>query len=246
MVNYENSTIYKLCCKDPTIKDEYVGSTVNFTRRKACHKSHCLNENYKEYNFKVYQCIRDNGGWDNWAMIEVERYCASDKKDLHARERFWLEELGATLNKNVPNRSISEWYQINKEKKAEYNAEYRQKNKVKIAEYKYEYYQKNKEKIAEKQSEYHQNNKEKIAEYGAEYRQKNKEKITEKQAKKYQKNKEKIAEYSAKIYKKNKEKIAEKNAEKVECECGCVISKGNLLRHSKSAKHKRLIEQKED
>ena len=39
MVNYNKSTIYKLCCKDTEITDEYVGSTTNFSRRKAHHKS---------------------------------------------------------------------------------------------------------------------------------------------------------------------------------------------------------------
>ena len=56
MVNYNKSTIYKLCCKDTEITDEYVGSTTNFSRRKAEHKSHCHNENGSAYHFKVYEC----------------------------------------------------------------------------------------------------------------------------------------------------------------------------------------------
>jgi len=164
MVNYAKSIVYKICCKDPSINDEYVGSTVNFVRRKACHKSRCHNENRPEYNLKVYQKIRECGGWDNWDMVEVERYCATDRKDLNARERFWLEEVGATLNMTVPNRSRAEWVDVNKEKMTEYQATYRQENKEKIAEYKATYRQKNREKIAERSVTYRQENKEKIAE----------------------------------------------------------------------------------
>ena len=34
MVNYENAVIYKICCKDPTITDNYIGSTTEFRKIK--------------------------------------------------------------------------------------------------------------------------------------------------------------------------------------------------------------------
>ena len=140
MVNYDKSIIYKLCCKDTSITYEYIGSTVNFTRRKSNHKSNCCNENGIKYNLNVYKFIRENGGWYNWDMVEVERYCATDRKDLHSRERFWLEELGATLNKNIPSRSSveykSKYYQENKER----FYEYRQQNKDRIKKNNLKYY----------------------------------------------------------------------------------------------------------
>ena len=55
MVNYDKSTIYKLCCKDPSISDIYIGSTTNFTRRKGQHKSVCNNSQAKHHHLKVYQ-----------------------------------------------------------------------------------------------------------------------------------------------------------------------------------------------
>ena len=58
MVNYNNSIIYKLCCKDTNITDIYVGSTTNFYRRKQDHKQQCNNTNSKEYNKNAYQFIR--------------------------------------------------------------------------------------------------------------------------------------------------------------------------------------------
>lgn len=124
MVDYKNSVIYKLCCDDTDIQDIYVGSTTNFTLRKSQHKSMCCNANSKKHNLNVYQFIRNNGGWTNWDMIEIERYTAIDKRDLHKRERYWIENLGATLNKRVPSRTQKEsgklYYQDNREKIKEY------------------------------------------------------------------------------------------------------------------------------
>jgi hypothetical protein len=149
MVNYNKSTIYKLCCKDTEITDEYVGSTTNFNRRKAEHKSHCHNENGSAYHFKVYECIRDNGGWGNWDMVEIEKYCASDKNDLHKRERFWVETLKSSLNKQIPSRTLQEYRSEHKETTREYDKKYYETNQDKIKDTHKKYYEDNKENIQE-------------------------------------------------------------------------------------------------
>ena len=60
---------YSKCCiyKIEHIDDDnlvYVGHTTNFYKRKAHHKSDCINENRKSFNFMLYQMIRRNGDWD--------------------------------------------------------------------------------------------------------------------------------------------------------------------------------------
>lgn len=168
MVKYEQSTIYKICCKDPEIKDEYIGSTTNFSRRKAEHKKTCIYEAGGSYNMNVYKCIRDNGGFDNWDMVEVEKYNATDKNDLHKRERYYIETLKPTLNKAIPTRTIKEYYTENKETIIENIKKNYIENKEQINTYKKEWYENNKEKIAKQKKEYHEKNKEKIAEKQAE------------------------------------------------------------------------------
>jgi hypothetical protein len=66
MVQYENSVMYEICCKDPTITDDNIGSTCAFRKRKINHKSNCTNQNAKFYNHYVYKFIRENGGWNAW------------------------------------------------------------------------------------------------------------------------------------------------------------------------------------
>ena len=141
--------IYKLVCKDIEIKECYVGSTKNFRTRKFDHKSRSNNySNNPNFNAYVYRFIRANGGWPNWDMIQVEEYKYTTKRDLLARERYWIEELKSSLNKIVPITTTTskyeydqEYYQANKQKKQKQIKEYHKNNKIQIKRYMKEYYQ---------------------------------------------------------------------------------------------------------
>ena len=50
---------YKISCSDESITEFYIGSTINFTRRKFQHKSSCHNINNRAYNYKIYTIIRN-------------------------------------------------------------------------------------------------------------------------------------------------------------------------------------------
>ena len=156
MSRYENSSIYKICCKDPAITDIYIGSTTSFNRRRSGHKTKCNNEKDPAYNFYVYKFIRENGGMNNWDVIEVENISVKNKTELCTRERYWLEKLGASLNKYLPI--------LTKNERIEQKKEYIENNKDKLKDYKKEYYEKNKDKIKEKNKKYHKNNKDKLNE----------------------------------------------------------------------------------
>ena len=100
--DYSHTIIYKICCKDPSISDIYIGHTTNFTQRKNCHKTSCCNENDKKYNQYVYQFIRQNGGWNNWNMIQIQEHKLENKREAESTEHYWIEKLSATLNSNKP------------------------------------------------------------------------------------------------------------------------------------------------
>jgi hypothetical protein len=158
--NYANSTIYKLCCNDPAVSDVYVGSTTNFRIRKNSHKKDCSNTSSKSYNYYVYQFIRENGGWNAWSMVQVEAYNATTKRDLETRERYWLETLGATLNRKVPTRTHQEYREENKERYKNYREE-------------------NKETEKERQKKWRDENRDKVKKW----REENREKINATQRK---------------------------------------------------------------
>ena len=129
-IDYSKTIIYKICCKDPNIKDVYVGSTTNFRIRKNTHKTACNNPNGKEYNTYKYQFIRENGGWQNWNMIMIKEYskCESKRQCLK-KERRYIEKLNATLNREIPGRTNKEYYKDNSEYILTKQKKYNEKNK---------------------------------------------------------------------------------------------------------------------
>ena len=154
IINHFNTIMYKIVCKDIEITDCYAGKTTDFTRRKATHKHSCNNPTNRAYELNVYEFIRANGGWENWDMIQIEKYEAVDMLDSKQRERYWIETLQAKLNKQIPTRTHQEWRDDNKDKLKKQNQEYILKNKDKIQKQKQEYYQKNKDKLQEYNQEY--------------------------------------------------------------------------------------------
>jgi hypothetical protein len=52
----------------------------------------------KKNKLKLYQVINANGGWENWSMIEIEKYPCKDNYEATRRERHWCEVLNANLN----------------------------------------------------------------------------------------------------------------------------------------------------
>ena len=84
IIDYSKTIIYKIVCNDLNITDLYVGHTTQFTKRKCGHKSKCNNLNSKSYNLIIYKTIRDNGGWENWSMIEIEKYNCNDSNEAIA------------------------------------------------------------------------------------------------------------------------------------------------------------------
>jgi len=173
-MDYSKCCIYKIEHND----DEslvYVGHTTNFDKRKTQHKINCYNDNQKPYNFKVYRMIRENGGWEKFLMLEVEKYPCADKREAERRENEVMKELKTSMNTNKSFRTQDEiteykkeydtnYYESNKHKIQEYNKEYSEVHKPKKQEYNKEYYELHKEKKKEQVKEYQKNNKLKINE----------------------------------------------------------------------------------
>jgi hypothetical protein len=174
-IDYSKTIIYKIVCKDISIQECYVGSTTDFIERKYSHKRTCNNQNYKKHNLYIYEFIRANGGWENWDMIEIEKYNAIDKQDQHKRERYYIEALEAKLNKVIPARTHTEYEEMRKKNptRKQYNLEKSKTN-----------YKENKSKILQQQKEYNEKNKEIISQRRKEYREEHKEEILQKKKEK--------------------------------------------------------------
>lgn len=115
-IDYSKTSFYKIVCNDLTITDVYVGHTTDFTKRKSSHKFSCNNPEKKEYDYKLYTFIRENGGWDNFSMIQIEEKSVENSKEATKYERELYELLNAKLNTIKPF--------ITTEERKEYNKEY--------------------------------------------------------------------------------------------------------------------------
>jgi hypothetical protein len=92
-IDYSNTVIYKIVCKDPLIadvSDVYVGHTTNFVQRKYAHKQTCNNIKSPCYNLKLYKTIRDNGNWANWDMTIINNYNCKDHLEAKQKEQEHL------------------------------------------------------------------------------------------------------------------------------------------------------------
>ena len=137
-----NYIFYKIVCLDNSLDFCYVGSTIDWKQRERKHKSTCNNQNDQDYNNKKYKYIRENGGWENFKMIEI-----GTEEQLTKRQAEKIEEkyrVGLLANMNVI-RCYQTEEQL-KEQIKEYQKQYRKDNKQQIKDYQKQYYEENKHK----------------------------------------------------------------------------------------------------
>jgi len=134
IMDYGKTIMYKIVCKDLTIKDCYVGHTTDLTKRKYAHKFSCNNEKDKKHNLKIYKIIRETGGWDNWTMLLVEKFPCKDKHEACKKEREIIEQLGANLNAEDDNQELTQKQLNYLEEKNNYHKQRYQRNKAEIIE----------------------------------------------------------------------------------------------------------------
>jgi len=198
-IDYSKIIIYKIVCKDLAITDLYVGSTSNWYIRKSEHKNNCKNL----LGRKIYKTINDNGGWENWEMLEIEKYPCCDSNEARARERYWMEELNAKLNMIKPlltSEEKSKYYENNKDYyKERYNT-----NKERIKEF----YEKIKDNISNPKEWIKNYNKKN---YTKEKKNKDSKLSNNYYTEYYEKNREKFALYNKKKYEERKLKQIEEN-----------------------------------
>ena len=94
-MDYSKCIMYRIVCKDINIPDCYVGHTTNLSKRKTQHKWMS-----KTSNRYVYEFIRNNGDFDNWNVIEIEKYPCNDKREAESREEYWFNLLRPNMNSN--------------------------------------------------------------------------------------------------------------------------------------------------
>ena len=101
-IDYSNTIIYKITCNDSNITDKYVGHTTNFVQRKYAHKDSCVNEKSSNHKCKLYETIRQKGGWSNWKMEIINFFNCKDHYEARIKEQESFVLLNANLNSIEP------------------------------------------------------------------------------------------------------------------------------------------------
>jgi hypothetical protein len=162
MPDYSQGKIYRLICN--LTGEQYIGSTTqSLAKRLGGHVATTKCEK-NQYPCKSKQIIDRC----DYSIVLIEEYSCDNKNQLEMRERFFIESMDC-VNKTIPTRTPTEWYQENKEKQAEHSSKWNQANPEKHAEYNRKWRQANLEKHAEYNRKWRQANLEKNAEYKRKY-----------------------------------------------------------------------------
>jgi len=140
----------------------YIGSTTNFKNRKSYHKSICNNSNYKAYNLKLYQTIRENGSWDAWNMVPIDQGSYDDKMSAHIQEEKLRIQYNGNLNSNVCSTGLNptdvdykkDYYIANADRYKDYQKKYNIANSDHYKDYQKQYRLDNDEHIKDYQKQY--------------------------------------------------------------------------------------------
>ena len=174
--DYSKAIIYSIICKtDDTLL--YIGSTTNFTKRKAQHKENCNKETYKKHHLQVYVMIRANGGWDSFEMKPFQEFPCNNKIQLVIEEERLRKQMNANLNTLKAHTTKEE----RNKAQYEHDKKRRELHKEELKEYERKRYDANKESKLEYSRE----------KARTRYEAK-KEEILKKSRKKYEVNKEEI------------------------------------------------------
>jgi hypothetical protein len=162
MTNYKNTIIYKIeHATNPELV--YVGHTTNMIKRKNQHKHHCI-----ENTRKLYQTIRENGGWECFTMVPIMEFPCETKIQAEIQEEKCRVELKATLNalkahttpeerkEQIKKNQTENQEKRNEQQKKRYHElsiEDRKKIAEERKEYKKEWHAKNKDEISQRRSQ---------------------------------------------------------------------------------------------
>jgi hypothetical protein len=89
--------IYHLTCKTSNITDSYISYTTNLVQRKYKHKRDSLDVSCRS---KLYECIRMNGGWENWDCLILEESIYKNDRDTKELTSMYILKFKPSLNDN--------------------------------------------------------------------------------------------------------------------------------------------------
>ena len=144
MIDYITGKIYKLVCCETTAV--YYGATtqtleVRMNNHGRTYKKFQVNGGTSHVFFDIVK-------YSSCKIVLVEYYPCERKEELNARAGWYIRN-NPCINTRLPDRTLKEYYQENREHIIAQSKEYRLKNPELHSTKRKEYYQKNRDKILE-------------------------------------------------------------------------------------------------
>ena len=138
--------IYRIVCNE-TGEVYYGSSKHSLNQRMSQHKNGCKRwKEGKTAYLTSYQIIHRG----NYSYSLIETVECEDKKQLEAVERKYIDN-NECINKNIPGRTMKEWYDENQDTIIEQRKTNYSKNKVQVKEHMKEYRHINRDVINDRQ-----------------------------------------------------------------------------------------------
>lgn len=155
-MNINFNCVYRIYSNLPHITECYIGSTRNLKLRISEHKHNAKILNNK---LSLYFRLHDFNNFKFETLAHIGTY---NKNNLLLLERLYYNQYNPSLNSNVPNQTIEEWRDKNKELINKNITLYRCKNRELVNFRSNERYNNNKDLIKNNNLDYYYKNKDKI------------------------------------------------------------------------------------
>jgi hypothetical protein len=158
-IDYTQTWIYKVACKDPAITDFYLGYST-FTHERL---NDMLRQRCKKDKWHVCAFIREHGGFENFHIVRLASKTCTSSMEARTELRKHFDASPPSLNKQIPTRTRLQYAKtepILAQQKA-----YREVNRDKIRQDQQDTYIRNKERISISRKAYYQEHGERIREH---------------------------------------------------------------------------------
>lgn len=85
----KQTKIYSLSSLTGDVKYTFIGSTKDVNKRRFVYKNRVLGDE----KGALYECIRTNGGWDNWELKQIDSFVCKTRDEAKEKEKEWIEKI---------------------------------------------------------------------------------------------------------------------------------------------------------
>ena len=100
-MDYSITHFCKIVCRDEILQIVMLVIGL-FPNKEAPTQTRCCNENNPIHHYQFYDCNAENGLWENWDMVLIDKFGCARRLVAIPKEREIVDKLKPTLNHSKP------------------------------------------------------------------------------------------------------------------------------------------------